>query len=91
MIVETATMREWPPDAIRCREPRPIVYNLVLAAAVLTYFAMELPATKQLLTVNFVLFLLLLAVLANVAYCAAYAVDIFAQASGFRELWQRLR
>lgn len=33
----------------------------------------------------------MLAVIANVAYCAAYVVDIFAQASGFRELWQRYR
>jgi hypothetical protein len=24
-------------------------------------------------------------------YCAAYIADIFAQASGFRELWQRYR
>ena len=67
------------------------VYNLVLAAVVLTYFAMGLPATQQLLTVNFVLFLFLLAVLANVGYCAAYAVDIFAQTSGFRERWQKFR
>jgi hypothetical protein len=89
--VETATIREWATDAIRYWEPRRILYNLVLAAIVLTYFAMGLPATKGLLTVNFVLLLFLLAVLANVAYCAAYAVDIFAQISGFRELWQRVR
>jgi hypothetical protein len=89
--LETATIREWATDAIRYWEPRRILYNLVLAAIVLTYFAMGLPATRQLLTVNFVLMLFLLAVLANVAYCAAYAVDIFAQISGFRELWQRVR
>ena len=28
---------------------------------------------------------------ANIAYCAAYLVDIFAQASGFRELWREYR
>ena len=33
----------------------------------------------------------MLAVLANVAYCAAYVVDIFAQVSGYRELWQKYR
>jgi hypothetical protein len=32
-----------------------------------------------------------LAVLANVAYCAAYVVDIFAQHSGFQALWLRYR
>ena len=66
--LETATIREWATDAIRYWEPRRILYNLVLAAIVLTYFAMGLPATKGLLTVNFVLMLFLLAVLANVAY-----------------------
>ena len=33
----------------------------------------------------------MLAVIANIAYCTAYVVDIFVQASGFRELWQRYR
>jgi len=37
----------------------------------------------------FVLLLFLLAVLANVACCAAYVVDIFA--SGYREQWWKLR
>jgi hypothetical protein len=76
--LEAATIREWATDAIRYWEPRRIVYNVFLAAIVLTYFVMGLPGTRQLLTVNFALVLSLLAVLANVAYCAAYAVDIFA-------------
>jgi hypothetical protein len=33
----------------------------------------------------------LLAVVANIAYCAAYLADIFVQVSGFREIWQRSR
>jgi len=89
--MDAGTIREWATDAIRYWEPRRILYNIVLAAIVLTYFSMGLPTTKGLLTLNFVLVLFLLAVLANVAYCAAYAVDIFAQISGFRELWQRYR
>jgi len=32
-----------------------------------------------------------LAVLANVAYCAAYVVDVFVQMSGFREQWRAYR
>jgi hypothetical protein len=32
-----------------------------------------------------------LAAVANVAYGAAYLVDIFAQMSGFRELWRSAR
>jgi hypothetical protein len=60
-----------------------IGYNLVSAAIVVIYFVVGLPACKQNLSVNTVLFLFLLAVLANAAYCAAYLVDIFAQMSGF--------
>jgi len=89
--VDAATIREWATGAIRYREPRRIVYNLVLTAIVITYFSLGWPGTRQLVTPNFVLVLFLLAVLAKVAYCAAYAVDIFAQTSGFRELWQKFR
>jgi len=32
-----------------------------------------------------------LAVLANIAYCAAYPVDVFAQMSTFRHNWLRYR
>lgn len=89
--METATIREWATDAIRYWEPRRILYNLILAAIVLACFSVALPTSKGLITVDFVLVLFLLAVLANVAYCAAYLVDIFAQISGFRELWQQYR
>ena len=89
--MDAATIREWATDSIRYWEPRRIVYNVVLAAIVVVYYWMGLPLSKQLLTLNFVLFLFLLAVLANVCYCVAYAVDIFAQTSGFRDLWQRIR
>jgi hypothetical protein len=30
-------------------------------------------------------------VLANVAYCAAYLADVFAQWSSYRDLWRRIR
>jgi hypothetical protein len=43
------------------------------------------------LSLDFALSLFLLAVLANVAYCAAYVVDIFAQASAYREQWRKYR
>jgi hypothetical protein len=89
--METATIREWATDAIRYWEPRRILYNLILAAIVLACFSVGLPTSKGLITVDFVLLLFLLAVLANVAYCTAYVVDIFAQISGFRELWQKYR
>jgi hypothetical protein len=52
---------------------------------------LALPASKQALSIDYCLFLFLLAVLANVAYCAAYIVDIFAQSSELREQWQNYR
>ena len=89
--METSSLREFATDAIKFWEPFRILYNLVLAAIVVAYFAIGYPTSKGLISVDFCLGLFLLAVIANVAYCAAYVVDIFAQASGFRELWQRYR
>ncbi len=83
--------RDYVTSAIRFWEPWRIAYNLVLAAIVVVYFAINLPVSKTMLSVDFCLGLFLLAVIANVAYCAAYVVDIFAQASGFRDIWQRYR
>jgi hypothetical protein len=84
-------LREYVTDAIRFWEPWRAVYNLVLAVIVIIYFVVSYPSSRQALTLDFCLFLFLLAVIANVAYCAAYLVDIFAQASGFREVWRRYR
>jgi hypothetical protein len=63
----------------------------MLTAVVIIYFGVGYPASKAVLSVDFLLSLFLLTVIANVAYCSAYRVDIFVQASGFRELWQRYR
>ena len=89
--MDTATLRERTTDAIRYWEPRRILYNLGLAAIVLAYFVIGLPGSKRTVTLDFIFLLFLLAVLANVGYCAAYVVDIFAQTSGFRDVWQRYR
>ena len=63
-------------DAIRYWELRRIAYNAILAAVVLIYFALDYPASKAALTVDRALVIFMLAVLANVAYCAAYIPDI---------------
>ena len=84
-------LRESLTDAIRYWEPLRLVYNAALAAVVLLYFWIGYPASKQSLSVDTILVVFLMAVLANVAYCAAYVVDIFAQASGYRELWRKYR
>ena len=84
-------MRESFTDAIRFWEPRRLIYNLALALVVIIYFVVGYPASKALLSADFILWVFLLAVVANVAYCAAYLVDVFVQASGYREIWQRSR
>lgn len=78
-------------DAIRYWEPRRALYNLVLFAVVLVHFATSWPGTKAFLTRDPLFVFFGLAVLANVAYCAAYAIDLFAQFSGMRAAWMRWR
>ena len=89
--MDRQALRDSVTDAIRFWELRRVLYNLVLAFIVCVYFWIGLPSSKQFLKVDFILSLFLLAVIANVAYCAVYLVDIFAQMSDFREVWQRVR
>jgi len=78
-------------DALRYWEPRRIIYNAVLALVVLAYFAIDWPQSRMVLSFESVLFVFILAVLANICYCAAYLGDIFVQISGFRAVWQQWR
>jgi len=78
-------------NAISFWEPRRVVYNLVLTAVVVLCFVAGYPASKSALSLDFMLGLFILAVIANVAYCAAYLADVFVQASGFRDVWQSYR
>ena len=89
--MNAATLREYVTDAIRFWERGRILYNLILAVIVILYFAVYWPGSRGFLQIDSLLGLFLLAVLANIAYCAAYLVDLFAQMSGFREVWQRGR
>ncbi|HTW23788.1 MAG TPA: hypothetical protein VMD78_09315 [Candidatus Baltobacteraceae bacterium] len=83
--------RESLTDAIRFWEPMRIAYNLTLAIVVLAYFWKGYPSSKSALNLNLGLGIFVLAVIANVAYCAAYVPDVFAQASGFRDGWRKYR
>ncbi len=83
--------REIVTNAIRYWELRRLWYNVALAGIVLAYFYAGLPASRVLLNTDGVLDLAVLAILANVCYCAAYVVDVFAQFSGFRAPWLRWR
>lgn len=89
--MDSGSLREFLTDAIRFWEPRRVVYNLVLAAIVITYFGLGYPGSKSVINLDFALGLFILAVIANIAYCAAYLADVFVQASSFRQIWQRSR
>ena len=84
------TVRDALTDAIRYWELRRIVYNAVLVVVVFIVFVLQWPASRAALTADLVQTLFILAVLANVAYCAAYVVDVVAQYSGFQPTWRRL-
>jgi hypothetical protein len=89
--MDAQNLREAVTSAIRYWEPRRLIYNSVLAIVVLACFGLNYPVSKPTVSFDFVLLLFLLAVLANVAYCAAYLVDIFASASSYRDQWWKLR
>ncbi|PYX33128.1 MAG: hypothetical protein DMG80_06700 [Acidobacteria bacterium] len=89
--METALWRDYLSAAIRYWEPRRLLYNFVLAVVVAAHIVSGWPSSKESLHFNGLLFLFVLAVLANVAYCAAYIVDVVVQMSGFRDAWFRIR
>lgn len=85
MFFEMAT------SAIGFWEPMRVVYNLVLAAIVIGFIVAFWPKSIEFVDWRQVPRLIVLAVLANVCYCAAYLVDLFVQQSGFRSIWLRVR
>jgi len=84
-------VRELITDALRYWELRRVVYNALLALIVLGHFAASWPASRASITINGLLGLFLLTVLANVAYSVVYIVDVFIQLSGFRVSRSRWR
>ena len=79
-----ADLREIITDALRYWERRRLVYNALLTAIVfVTHVVVGWPGSGAAL-VDRTLSLFMLAVVANVLYCAAYVADVFIQLSGFR-------
>ncbi|HWA97342.1 MAG TPA: hypothetical protein VG713_02575 [Pirellulales bacterium] len=90
-LVTGNTTREAITDALRFWERARVLYNAALAAIVLGYFVGNLPYSRSVVTLNSMLVLFLLAVMANLCYCAVYVIDIFVQASGFETPWRKAR
>ena len=78
-------------NALRYWEPRRLIYNGVLGVVVLGEFVVAGPVSRQRLSFDLFLSFFILAVLANVAYCAAYVADLFVQFSGLDAPWRRGR
>ena len=97
-MASTETTQAGPPsfgalaaNALGYWEPRRLVYNGALALVVAAEVAAGWPETRAWLTADALLFMVGMAVVANIAYCAAYAVDLFAQFSELRVAWRRRR
>jgi hypothetical protein len=78
-------------DAIGYWERRRIVYNLLLAAVVIAWIALTWPHFRPAFRWDSFVALLVLAVLANLCYCAAYVADLPMQYSSFGQRWRRWR
>ena len=65
------TLRDYATEAIRYWEPRRLFYNVLLVVVVAMTFWLNLPSSRAAMTIDSILWLFLLAVVANVAYCAA--------------------
>ncbi len=83
--------REALSSAIRYWEPRRVLYNAALVAVVAAVFLANLPWSRSALNFDVLQRLFVLAVLANVLYCAAYVADVVAQLSSVRPGWLKLR
>jgi hypothetical protein len=83
--------RELFADAIRFWEPRRALYNFVLSAVVAIWVVATWPHFRAAMTLQSLALLGILALLANVCYCAAYLIDIPMQHSSLNTLWRRRR
>lgn len=81
--------REHVTDALRFWELARLPYNLILLAIVAG--AMWLGEQDLRAWAGLAPTFLVLAVAANLVYCAAYPVDLLVQASDFRTQWRALR
>ena len=78
-------------QGLRYWEPRRFVYNGVLGLVVVAEFLLAWPGSRAKVSLDLMLGIFLLAVLANIAYCAVYLVDLFVQFSGLETAWRRGR
>lgn len=74
-------------NALRYWERRRIFYNVALTGVVMVWIARTWPHFRPAFNLQSLLLLTVLALAANACYCAAYLVDIPAQAWSFTAAW----
>lgn len=72
-------------------EPRRILYNLLLTAVALIWIVVSWPHFRPAFNLPSLLPILVLALLANFCYCAAYFIDVPVQHSAIAASWRRWR
>jgi hypothetical protein len=83
----SGALRECLADATRFWEPRRVVYNVILTAVAFVWIVATWPHSRRAITLPSLLLLAILALLANVCYCAAYLVDIPMRRSTLSAIW----
>jgi hypothetical protein len=78
-------------DAARFWEPRRLLYNLLLTGVVLIWLVKTWPHFRPAMTLQSLGIMTVLALLANVCYCAAYLAEILIQNSAIATGWNRQR
>ena len=78
-------------DAVKFWEPRRLIYNFVLVLVVAAWVALSWPHFRPAIRWSSLLFLVVMALLANVCYCAAYVVEFAMQGSPLKSGWRRGR
>src|SRR5580704_13791791 len=78
-------------NAVRFWEPWRLLYNLLLGLVVAIWVIATWPHFRPAMRLQSLLLLVVLALIANVCYCAAYLVDVPIQQSPFRTGWKGWR
>ncbi|MBI3403924.1 MAG: hypothetical protein HY046_00505 [Acidobacteria bacterium] len=78
-------------DSVSYWERGRIVYNLLLTALCLTWLVGTWPHFRPAMTLDSLGKLMVLALLANLCYCAAYLIDLPMQVSELRNSWRQRR
>lgn len=77
--------------AVRFWEPRRLLYNLLLFAVVVIWVVRSWPHFRPAMTLESLGIMMVLALLANVCYCAAYLAEILIQNATSSASWNRQR